>query len=248
MASTMVSTTEAIADMLITLTALPTSSPSLFLDLEGVNLSRDGSISILQIFAEPDNHVYLVDIHSLGAAAFTTPATAGGTTLKSLLEDIAIPKVFFDVRNDSDALFSHYLIELQGVEDVQLMENATRGPTSSKRLLNGLERCIKQDAPISNGEKQTWKAIKNRGAALFNPKNGGSYAVFNMRPLAPDITAYCVQDVKFLPQLRARYWARLGVQWKAKVKSKTTARVLESQSPAYQPQGMHKALGPWPYE
>ena len=247
MASTMVSTTEAIADMLITLTALPKSSPSLFLDLEGVKLSREGSISIMQIFAEPNNHVYLVDIQTLGAAAFSTPATAGGTTLKTLLEDITIPKVFFDVRNDSDALFFHYQIELRGVEDVQLMENATR-PAGSKRLLNGLKKCIEKEAPISDKEKQDWRNIKDKGETLYHPKNGGSYKVFNARPLAPDIKAYCVNDVKLLPQLRSWYWNRLGVQWKEKVRTKTTARVLDSQSPAYQPQGMHKARGPWPYE
>ena len=248
MASTMVSTAEAIADMLITLTALPTSPPSLFLDLEGIKLSREGSISIMQIFAEPNNHVYLVDIHTLGAAAFTTPATAGGTTLRTLLEDSTIPKVFFDVRNDSDALFSHYQIGFRGVQDVQLMENASRGPMSSKKFLNGLKKCIEWDAPISNEEKQVWRAIKDRGEALYHPKNGGSYTVFNARPLAPDITAYCVNDVKLLPKLRSLYWNRLGVQWKEKVRVKTTARVLDSQSSAYQPQGKHKALGPWPYE
>ena len=243
----MVSTTEAIADMLITLIALPKSPPSLFLDLEGDNLSRFGSISIIQIFAEPNNHVYLVDIHTLGAAAFTTPATAGGTTLKTLLEDISIPKVFFDVRNDSDALFFHYQIELRGVEDVQLMENATR-PPGHKRLLNGLKKCIEWDAPISDEEKKVWRVIKDKGETLYHPKNGGSYAMFNARPLAPDITAYCVNDVKLLPQLRSWYWNRLGVQWMEKVRIKTTARVRDSQSPAYQPQGKHKALGPWPYE
>ena len=244
MASTMVSTTEVIADMLITLTALPTSPPSLFLDLEGVSLSREGSISIMQIFAEPNNHVYLIDIHTLGAAAFTKSATAGGTTLKTLLEDIAIPKVFFDVRNDSDALFFHYQIELRGVEDVQLMENATR-PTGSKRLLNGLKKCIADDAPISDVEKQVWNQIKERGETLYHPKDGGSYTVFNARPLAPDITAYCVNDVKLLPQLRALYWARLDEEWKAMVMTETEARVRESQMPAYEPDGNDKVLGPW---
>ena len=242
----MVSTTEAIADMLITLTALPTSSPSLFLDLEGVNLSREGSISIMQIFAKPNNHVYLVDIHTLGAAAFTTPVTASETTLKTLLEDITIPKVFFDIRNDSDALFFHYQIELCGVEDVQLMENATR-PPGSKKFLNGLKKCINaQNAPISIAAKQVWNQIKERGEALYDPKNGGSYAVFNARPLAPDITAYCVQDVKLLPKLRDLYWDRLDEEWKAMVVIETERRVRESQMPAYEPYGKDKALGPWP--
>ena len=128
------------------------------------------------------------------------------------------------------------------------MENASRRPTLSKERLNGLQNCIKYDAPISLAAKQAWMNFKVRGEALYRPENGGSYTVFNARPLAPDIMAYCVNDVKLLPTLRACYWARLGEQWKEKVRIETTARVLDSQSPAYQPQGMHKTLGPWRYE
>jgi hypothetical protein len=37
--------------------------------------------------------------------AFSTAGT-NGQTLKTILESETIPKVFFDVRNDSDALYS----------------------------------------------------------------------------------------------------------------------------------------------
>lgn len=48
------------------------------------------------------------------------------TSLKRVLESPTIPKVFFDVRNDSDALHNHFGINLDCIQDVQLMENATR--------------------------------------------------------------------------------------------------------------------------
>ncbi len=82
----------------------------------------------------------LVDVHTLGAAAFSTTATDGVTTLKSVLEDPSIPKAFFYVRNDSDALYNLYSVYMRGVVDVQLMELRTR--TGSRRLLNGLARCL----------------------------------------------------------------------------------------------------------
>ena len=44
---------------------VPTNPPSTSLELEGVNLSRHGIISVLQIFVFPLDETYLVDIHTL---------------------------------------------------------------------------------------------------------------------------------------------------------------------------------------
>jgi exonuclease 3'-5' domain-containing protein 1 len=118
--------------------ALPKSV--IYIDLEGLNLCREGSVSILTLLIDLETspkEVYLIDVHTLGEEVFNT-AGVGKTTLEDILQNEEIPKVFFDVRNDSDALFSHYGIALQGVEDVQLMESATRETTGSRRYLNGL--------------------------------------------------------------------------------------------------------------
>lgn len=48
-------------------------------------------------------------------------------TPKDILENENIPKVFFDVRDDFDALFAHFGVALKVVEDIQLMESASRG-------------------------------------------------------------------------------------------------------------------------
>jgi exonuclease 3'-5' domain-containing protein 1 len=69
--------------------------------------------------------IYLIDVLSLRHECFTA-CGEGGNNLKDSLESNAIPKVFFDVRNDSDALYSHFKIKLDGVIDLQLMELATR--------------------------------------------------------------------------------------------------------------------------
>jgi exonuclease 3'-5' domain-containing protein 1 len=112
-------------DQLDTLTDLPTSPSSLYVDAEGIHLSRRDSISILQLLVSPDNRTYLIDIYALGDKAFST-AGATGQTLKGILESDSIPKVFFDVHCDSDVLFRHFRINLTGIHDIQLMELATR--------------------------------------------------------------------------------------------------------------------------
>jgi exonuclease 3'-5' domain-containing protein 1 len=102
-------------------------SPTMYIDLEGVALCREGSLSILTllIYMATNRRVYLIDVRTPGAQAFNT-AGVELKTLKDILQDKKIPKVFFNVRNDSHALFAHFGVALQGVEDVQLMESATR--------------------------------------------------------------------------------------------------------------------------
>lgn len=121
-------------------------SPTLYIDLEGVDLCREGSLSILTLMIDtgiPTRRVYLFDVHLLGAQAFNT-AGVKQKTLKDILQDDKIPKVFFDVRNDSDALFAHFGVALQGVEDVQLMESATRRTTGSRKFLSGLASVLRK--------------------------------------------------------------------------------------------------------
>jgi len=94
--------------------------PTMYIDLEGVNLCCEGSLSILTLLINtsmPTIRVCLIDVYSLGSQAFNTTGVKG-KTLKDILQDEKIWKVFFDVRNDSDALFAHFGVALQGVEDV----------------------------------------------------------------------------------------------------------------------------------
>lgn len=240
--SIFVDSCEGIADLVEKLLNLPTSPPSLYLDIEGINLCRYGTVSILQIFDSTKKLTYLVDIHTLKKKAFST-AGVSGTTLQDILESNKIPKVFFDVRNDSDALYTHFGIELDGIQDVQLMELATR--FFAKTYLNGLAKCIECDGNLTSTERRECREIKNKGRALFAPERGGSYEVFNIRPLAEDMRAYCVQDVQFLPRLYANYHRRLAGTWKRKVELATIDRIIQSQSDNYAPNGRHKALGPW---
>lgn len=145
----------ALQELLDTLKLVPDSSPPLFIDLEGINLGRKGSISVLSLYAVHKGIIYLVDVHTLGKAAFSSPLSGKNTSLRAIMESPNVKKVIFDVRNDSDALFSHYNISLDGMQDLQLMELATR--SGSKKYVAGLAKCIERDSPISDLRKVEWK-------------------------------------------------------------------------------------------
>ncbi|CAD6567131.1 MAG: hypothetical protein ASARMPRED_000510 [Alectoria sarmentosa] len=221
---------------------LPTQPPSLYLDIEGVKLSRHGSISILQLFVLPKTHVFLIDVFTLQEKAFCT-ANRSGTDLRSILESVLVPKVFFDVRNDSDALFAHFQISMQGVHDVQLLEVATR--SFSKERVAGLAKCIEKDTQLSAKVSAAWKATKQKGVTLFAPEHGGSYEVFNSRPMLQDIIDYCTQDVVYLPVLWKVYTCKISARWLGKVQKETCARIRESQTASYKPNDKNKSMSPW---
>jgi exonuclease 3'-5' domain-containing protein 1 len=108
---TFIDTEASLLPLLDCITNLGVDPPSLYIDLEGIALGRHGSISILSLYIAPTKKTYLIDIHSLREAAFSTTIHSG-TSLKTVLESSTIPKVVFDIRNDSDALlvFSRSLL------------------------------------------------------------------------------------------------------------------------------------------
>jgi exonuclease 3'-5' domain-containing protein 1 len=177
-------------------------------------------------------------VTGLGERAFQV-ADSDGRTLKSILESQEIVKVFFDIRNDSDALFGLFGIRVGGIEDVQLMELASR--SFPKRFINGLAKCIERDSTLPYAEKREWKASKERGHKLFDPNLGGGYAVFDERPLSAEINKYCVQDVMHMPALRELYRAKLCDVWWEKIEVETAARIQLSQGRNFDGQGMHMA-------
>ena len=102
---------------------------------------------------------------------------------------------------------------------------------------------------LSAVQRSHIQAIKDNGAALFAPDKGGSYAVFNKRPLDDVLVHYCMQDVVHMPALWNTYHRKLRVRfWQAIVDMETEKRLDESRSAGYVPQGKHKSLGwSWDY-
>ena len=80
----------------------------------------------------PTRRVCLFDAHLL---VFNTAGIKG----YPILQDDKIPKVFFDVRDGSDALVAHFGVALQGVEDVRLVKSATK-TNGSRKFFSGLAK------------------------------------------------------------------------------------------------------------
>jgi exonuclease 3'-5' domain-containing protein 1 len=222
------------------------TDPSLYIDLKGNNLSRDGTLSLLTILVEPRHTVHLLDITILGVDAFSI-AGSGGQTIKRILESRDIVKVFFDIRNASDALFGLYNIRVEGIEDLQLLELASRD--SPKEYVNGLATCVERYIPTSTMEKRHWMKAKQRTRGLFGPLMGASYDITDSRPLCRELESSCLKDILHMPALRELYRAKLCNAWLREIEEETTTRIAFSQSKGFIGRGQHMALAPcrWLY-
>ncbi|KAF3927041.1 hypothetical protein ABW20_dc0109607 [Dactylellina cionopaga] len=243
---TFIQTTEQISQFLSLVPPENTNTPSIYIDLEGINLCRHGSISLLQVFISSISQTFILDIHTLGYSAFTTPSPNDPSkTLKAILEDPTIPIVCYDIRSDNDALHHLYSISVANVIDLQLLELATR--TGSRRLLNGLSRSIQHYPILTESEKSSWLQTKERGRRLFAPEKGGSYEVFNVRPLPDDLLEYCVQDVQHLQKLWQYLDSKLenmNAIWKLRIRNETQARIALCRGHDFQPKDRRMALAP----
>jgi len=141
-------------------------------------------------------------------------------------------------------LFHLYGIDMKGIFDLQLLELAVRHSLNRPtRLLNGLGRSIESYV----APPRDWSRVKDAGIALFDPKRGGSYSVFEQRPLDPRILSYCAQDVALIFKLEAALKGSLGMwgnNWLSRVTVASTGRVSEARSVVYIGRGRHRALAP----
>ncbi|KAL8848496.1 MAG: hypothetical protein Q9221_006498 [Calogaya cf. arnoldii] len=183
----------------------PTIMPQLYVDAEGISLSRSGELSILILHVETTkvSHTYLLYLYVLGPVTFAIITSNGLDTLRPLLFDNRLPKVLFDCRMDSDALFGQFGVLLGGVIDLQLMRLATRNGGS--RHLPSLGLCLEKDLDIPAEEQKWVDAAKSAGQRLWRPRCGGSMERFNDDPLHEDIVNYCVADAAYLPRLFEKY-------------------------------------------
>ncbi|KAL8816673.1 MAG: hypothetical protein Q9223_004351, partial [Gallowayella weberi] len=184
------------------------STPELYIDAEGISLSRSRELSIPIVHVETLklSHTYLIHVHVLGALTFTTLTTNDRYSLKSILEDNRIAKVLFDCRMDSDALHGQYKVLLGGVIDLQLMHLAVQG--GGGRRLPGLEHCLRTNLTLTREEQEWVLQAKRKGQVLWRPRMGGSLERFNDNPLHEDVVRYCVVDAAYLPRLFEKYnWA-----------------------------------------
>lgn len=183
---------------------------ALAVDLEGVALGRPGgTISIVQVVAavRPAT-VYLFDVTVLGERAFG-PAGAPAPTLRTLLQEPAVTKLLWDCRADAHALFRLYDIRMAGVVDLQVSELLHRvarrdPPTQVSSLAWLIERTSL--LPLPAAQRRVLAELKRRAGGLFLPRLGGSYAVWDKRPLNPVLMEYAT-DARLFFLLRSVFAA-----------------------------------------
>ncbi|KAL8335658.1 hypothetical protein RB598_009713 [Gaeumannomyces tritici] len=204
-----------------------TPRSTLYLDIEGKDLGRRGTLNIITALIHPRKQASLIDVQKLGKAAFTT-ANGAGATLKSILEDQSVPKYFWDVRTDAVALWAHHQVRLAGVMDVQLLEKAARRRGGSNTDFIGLRNAVKNDLDLPRALLGSWLQNKQHAAALFRARQD----IFSLRPLRKKVKRYCVDDVEHLPALAERYVDRLDAQGLERVRVRSAGRVDRACDPS----------------
>jgi len=147
------------------------------LDLEGVDLSRAGRISIVQVSTPA--RCFLIDVLGKG------PDDLVVSWLRSLLQSENILKVIHDSRMDSDALFHLLKIELVNVHDTSCWQAVIGLPNTS---LNDVLRFYKLTPNIERD-----KSVYQR-----------NHAFWATRPLTRQMLAWASGDVQFMFDLYQR--------------------------------------------
>jgi exonuclease 3'-5' domain-containing protein 1 len=162
------------------LIALPTDGPNIGADFEGEDLRRDRELDLVLLHDYVVDQTYILDVYHLQSAAFDTSGTDEKSTLRSILQSDKILKLFRDVREESDAIYHHFKVKLDGVLEVWLfmMTANSQGWYSATRYRPGLYKTILNGVDMDVDTKNKWIAAKNNGKALWNPDQDGSFDRF----------------------------------------------------------------------
>jgi exonuclease 3'-5' domain-containing protein 1 len=161
--------------------------PEVAVDMEGVELCREGEICLIQV-ADRLRRVFLFDITVLGSAAFKQGK------LGALLGDVRVRKVICDGRADNDALLHLHGVVMQNVYDLQVLYALTFS-ASTDSYVKGLEACLQAAQVVPATQWEVMRATKRRGKELFVPELGGSLTAWRQRPLCDELVEYAVADV-----------------------------------------------------
>lgn len=125
MAYTLIDTEELLHVTLSKILSCLSSETVLYLDSEGHKLGRFGTLDLLQLHISSLQVIVVIDVFTLRKKAFITDVN--GFSMKFTLEFETIVKVFFDIHNDSDALFN-YLMSAFVVSSIYSLRNISTWP------------------------------------------------------------------------------------------------------------------------
>eukprot|EP00434_Breviolum_minutum_P023551 symbB.v1.2.020776.t1/scaffold1767.1/size102399/1 len=152
-------------------------------------------------------------------------------------DNTKILKLWFDPRNDVDALYHQFGVASQNIYDLQLAEVALRRCSGdyAERVLS-LQNCLLKCEGLDENQKAFAGTIKEWGKDLFEPKQGGSYKVFQDRPLRDEILIYAAHDSRYMRVLYECYRSKLDShppQWSVWVSQQSQERSLWFRSVDY---------------
>lgn len=141
--------------------SLPAAGNTLYMDLEGVNLGRTGTITIIQVYIDSIKEMYFIDNSFMGDKVFRVFGAKSGKTFKDILEDQDIKKVIFACGNDISNMYHKHGIMCKGVFDVQIAKGGQRSYIY----------CVKADGGLSTVEAAAMAAVKAEGLAIYKTNN-----------------------------------------------------------------------------
>lgn len=185
--------------------------PVVAVDCEGVNLSREGKLCLIQI-ATPKK-VYLFDILKGGDRLFFDKG------LRYLLESNKIVKVMHDCRKDSESLYFQYDVTLRGVWDSQIAYSILSQLKGFKTPYPiGLNTLLK----ACNSEENKFKdMVKSAMTAMPN--------FWEVRPLSRMMIDYAAGDVANL----LRVYSMLNTELNSCARNYDHTRIIEDYSIEY---------------
>lgn len=160
-------------------------------DCEGVDLSRHGRLCLMQLASET-GEVYAVDLLEVGGKEGLQESG-----LTALLESDSILKVWHDCRADCDALLHQMGVHPRGLWDTQVAEILTRRLCGYEvKYVSGCAKLLKSMGVAS---ASCTVEQKQKMHSLFSVDG----AVWERRPLPPQLVEYAKSDVAPLLDLRA---------------------------------------------
>jgi hypothetical protein len=135
----------------------------LALDCEGVDLSRIGSVCIVQV--STPSHCFLFDVLGL------VPSSEIVVFLKTILEDRATTKIIHDCKMDSDALHHLLGIRLAGVHDTQVCDVLLRGcdeyNLNQTLEQNGCRSNVARNSSVYESNPKFWSRSRSRSRVIY---------------------------------------------------------------------------------
>jgi exonuclease 3'-5' domain-containing protein 1 len=208
-------------------------------DFEGVNLCKTGKVCLGQFHASGSDLVYIVDF------VVMNPFKEANGRLKDILESEKIKKIFFDPRNDVDAIANIYSVHPQNVICLQLAEVATRLQNGlNVRFVLGLHKTMEKYLQLDSTTLASVMKVKSTGITLFAPEFGGSYAVFEQRPVSNEILNYAAVDVYYFDELYKKLFGNLSNLLTEKVIKLSKERLVAYKNPNFNPKSRDNCIAP----